>query len=201
MDLGFDMRTKIWSFFIVLFHLNMFLLQFIEDLAIIEVSFWRCMGSFYTIFSLLSSTVTNFIIHPLSVLDISIHQINASCLCSFKYRVNPDYSRHHLLSHVWTLKRCHFILLILLEVYFNSWIDVFIQCFISRDVFNKWQAQRWWAENYDKVMELYNVQRFNRQAVALPTPPRSEDEVSFQSYIDCTVCYQSCVFHVFLLRC
>ena len=44
-------------------------------------------------------------------------------------------------------------------------------------MFNKWQAQRWWAENYDKVMELYNVQRFNRQAVPLPTPPRSEDEV------------------------
>ncbi|KAF3452063.1 hypothetical protein FNV43_RR08159 [Rhamnella rubrinervis] len=46
----------------------------------------------------------------------------------------------------------------------------------SRELFNKWQAQRWWAENYDKVMELYNVQRFNRQAVPLPTPPRSEDE-------------------------
>ncbi|KAJ8646931.1 hypothetical protein MRB53_008679 [Persea americana] len=48
----------------------------------------------------------------------------------------------------------------------------------SRDIFNKWQAQRWWAENYDRVMELYNVQRFNRQAVPLPTPPRSEDESS-----------------------
>ncbi|KAL6335195.1 hypothetical protein AAG906_029423 [Vitis piasezkii] len=48
----------------------------------------------------------------------------------------------------------------------------------SREIFNKWQAQRWWAENYDKVMELYNVQRFNRQAVPLPTPPRSEDESS-----------------------
>lgn len=46
-------------------------------------------------------------------------------------------------------------------------------------MFNKWQAQRWWAENYDRVMELYNVQRFNRQAFPLPTPPRSEDEVSF----------------------
>ncbi|KAL5698293.1 Protein Brevis radix-like 2 [Ranunculus cassubicifolius] len=45
----------------------------------------------------------------------------------------------------------------------------------SREMFNKWQAQRWWAENYDKVMELYNVQRFNHQAVPLPTPPRSED--------------------------
>ncbi|RYQ88880.1 hypothetical protein Ahy_B09g095812 isoform B [Arachis hypogaea] len=48
----------------------------------------------------------------------------------------------------------------------------------SREMFNKWQAQRWWTENYDKVMELYNVQRFNQQAVPLPTPPRSEDESS-----------------------
>ncbi|KAL6008570.1 hypothetical protein ACLOJK_034083 [Asimina triloba] len=44
----------------------------------------------------------------------------------------------------------------------------------SREMFNKWEAQRWWGENYDRIMELYNVQRFNRQA--LPTPPRSEDE-------------------------
>jgi hypothetical protein len=51
---------------------------------------------------------------------------------------------------------------------------------ISREMFNKWQAQRWWAENYEKVMELYNVQRFNHQAVPLPTPPISEDEVSSQ---------------------
>ncbi|XP_057455101.1 protein Brevis radix-like 2 [Lotus japonicus] len=48
----------------------------------------------------------------------------------------------------------------------------------SREMFNKWQAQRWWAENYDKVMELYNVQRFDQNAVPLPTPPRSEDESS-----------------------
>ncbi|KAK1281420.1 Protein Brevis radix-like 4 [Acorus gramineus] len=48
----------------------------------------------------------------------------------------------------------------------------------SREMFNKWQAQRWWTDNYDKVMELYNVQRFNRQAVPLPTTPRSEDESS-----------------------
>ncbi|XP_052200387.1 protein Brevis radix-like 4 isoform X2 [Diospyros lotus] len=48
----------------------------------------------------------------------------------------------------------------------------------SRDMFNKWQAQRWWTENFDKVMELYNVQRLNRQAFPLPTPPRSEDECS-----------------------
>uniref|UniRef100_A0ACD5YFT8 Uncharacterized protein n=1 Tax=Avena sativa TaxID=4498 RepID=A0ACD5YFT8_AVESA len=48
----------------------------------------------------------------------------------------------------------------------------------SREMFNKWQAQRWWAENYDKVMELYNVQRFNHQSVPLPTAPKSEDESS-----------------------
>ncbi|KAF7843574.1 protein Brevis radix-like 2 [Senna tora] len=50
----------------------------------------------------------------------------------------------------------------------------------SREMFNKWQAQRWWAENFDKVMELYNVQRFNQQAVPLPTPPRSEDDQSLK---------------------
>lgn len=54
---------------------------------------------------------------------------------------------------------------------------------ISREMFNKWQAQRWWSENYDKVMELYNVQRFNQQAVPLPTPPRSEDEVSTHLFV------------------
>ncbi|KAJ4836849.1 Protein Brevis radix-like 3 [Turnera subulata] len=48
----------------------------------------------------------------------------------------------------------------------------------SREMFNKWQAQRWWAENYDKVMELYNVRQFNHQAAPFPTPPRSEDESS-----------------------
>lgn len=52
-------------------------------------------------------------------------------------------------------------------------------------MFNKLQAQRWWADNYDKVMELYNVQKLSRQAFPLPTPPRSQDEVSFftESYL------------------
>ncbi|XP_073042767.1 protein Brevis radix-like 1 isoform X1 [Primulina eburnea] len=43
----------------------------------------------------------------------------------------------------------------------------------SREMFNKWEAQRWWAENYDRIMELYNVQKFNQQACN--TPGRSED--------------------------
>ncbi|GMI81317.1 BREVIS RADIX-like 4 [Hibiscus trionum] len=48
----------------------------------------------------------------------------------------------------------------------------------SRDMFNKLQAQRWWSGNYDRIKELYNVQRLNRNAFALPTPPISEDESS-----------------------
>ncbi|XP_016200585.1 protein BREVIS RADIX-like [Arachis ipaensis] len=50
----------------------------------------------------------------------------------------------------------------------------------SREMFNKWQAQKWWGENYDRIMELYNVQRFNRQS--LNTPPRSEDEPRDSTY-------------------
>ncbi|GAB4857937.1 hypothetical protein Ancab_015842 [Ancistrocladus abbreviatus] len=49
----------------------------------------------------------------------------------------------------------------------------------SREMFNKYQAQRWWGENYDRIMELYNVQRFNQQA--LNTPSRSEDEAQRDS--------------------
>ncbi|KAL8456622.1 hypothetical protein ACS0TY_034742 [Phlomoides rotata] len=48
----------------------------------------------------------------------------------------------------------------------------------SREMFNKWQAQRWWAENSEKVLELYNVQRLNLQGCPLPTTPRSEDDSS-----------------------
>ncbi|KAI7751666.1 hypothetical protein M8C21_010553, partial [Ambrosia artemisiifolia] len=47
-----------------------------------------------------------------------------------------------------------------------------------REMFNKWQAQRWWSENCEKIMELYNVQRFNQQGVPLPSPPRSEAEIN-----------------------
>ncbi|GMH03791.1 hypothetical protein Nepgr_005630 [Nepenthes gracilis] len=46
----------------------------------------------------------------------------------------------------------------------------------SRELFNKWQAQRWWAENSDKIIELYNVQRFKQQTVPFPAPSRSKDE-------------------------
>lgn len=60
-----------------------------------------------------------------------------------------------------------------------KYLIVFCLCvIISREMFDKWQAQRWWSENCEKIMELYNVQRFNQQGVPLPSPPRSEDEVS-----------------------
>ncbi|GJX99192.1 Brevis radix-like protein 2 [Tanacetum coccineum] len=54
----------------------------------------------------------------------------------------------------------------------------------SREMFNKWQAQRWWSENSEKIMELYNVQHFNQQGVPLPSPPRSEDESSITESIE-----------------
>ncbi|CAH8306151.1 unnamed protein product [Eruca vesicaria subsp. sativa] len=45
----------------------------------------------------------------------------------------------------------------------------------SREMFDKWQAQRWWTENSEKVMELYNVKQFNQESEPHPT---SEDGVS-----------------------
>nr|VDC61919.1 unnamed protein product [Brassica rapa] len=47
----------------------------------------------------------------------------------------------------------------------------------SREMFDKWEAQKWWGENFEKVMELYNVPQLNKQSVPVPTaPPRSKDE-------------------------
>ncbi|KAJ0981192.1 hypothetical protein J5N97_009447 [Dioscorea zingiberensis] len=51
----------------------------------------------------------------------------------------------------------------------------------SREMFNKWQAQRWWAENHEKVMELYNVQGTNHPP---PTLPGSEDESSKKEMVN-----------------
>ncbi|XP_051129806.1 protein Brevis radix-like 1 [Andrographis paniculata] len=50
----------------------------------------------------------------------------------------------------------------------------------SREMFNKWQAQRWWGENFDRIMELYNVQKFHQQV--MNTPGRSEDGGRDSSY-------------------
>src|SRR4051812_21812805 len=43
-------------------------------------------------------------------------------------------------------------------------------------MFNKWEAQRWWGENYDRVVELYNVQTFRQQG--LSTPSSSVDDAT-----------------------
>uniref|UniRef100_A0A0A9F2Q1 BRX domain-containing protein n=1 Tax=Arundo donax TaxID=35708 RepID=A0A0A9F2Q1_ARUDO len=47
----------------------------------------------------------------------------------------------------------------------------------SREMFNKWEAQRWWGENYDRVVELYNVQTFSRQQ-GFSTPSSSVDDAA-----------------------
>lgn len=99
-----------------------------------------------------------------------------------------------VISWILKLQQCNYQLLLFFHSKVSCWLPgeliyPFVNL-ISREMFNKWQAQRWWAENYDKVMELYNVQRFNRQAVPLPTPPRSEDEVSF---------FSACIFDLFVV--
>jgi hypothetical protein len=44
----------------------------------------------------------------------------------------------------------------------------------SREMYDKWQAQKWWNDNNERIMELYNVRR-----QVLPTPSRTDDgEVS-----------------------
>jgi len=44
-------------------------------------------------------------------------------------------------------------------------------------MFNKWEAQRWWGENYDRVVELYNVQTFSGQQ-GISTPTSSIDDAA-----------------------
>uniref|UniRef100_A0A453FX55 BRX domain-containing protein n=1 Tax=Aegilops tauschii subsp. strangulata TaxID=200361 RepID=A0A453FX55_AEGTS len=53
----------------------------------------------------------------------------------------------------------------------------------SREMYYKWQAQRWCGDNNERIMELYNVRRFTRQV--LPDPPRDDDdaEVSAQGFV------------------
>jgi hypothetical protein len=44
----------------------------------------------------------------------------------------------------------------------------------SREMYDKQQAQKWWSDNSERIMELYNVRR-----QVLSTPARSDDgEVS-----------------------
>jgi len=62
----------------------------------------------------------------------------------------------------------------------------------SREMYDKWQAQKWWGDNNERIMELYNVRRFSRQV--LPTPPRSDDgEVSGCRCL--CACMHACLSH------
>nr|CAB3485650.1 unnamed protein product [Digitaria exilis] len=46
----------------------------------------------------------------------------------------------------------------------------------SREMFNKWEAQRWWGENYDRIVELYNVVTFSGRQQGCSTPVSSVDD-------------------------
>ncbi|KAJ1272609.1 hypothetical protein BS78_06G216200 [Paspalum vaginatum] len=46
----------------------------------------------------------------------------------------------------------------------------------SREMFNKWEAQRWWGENYDRIVELYNVVTFSGRQQGCSTPMSSVDD-------------------------
>ncbi|XP_062185416.1 protein Brevis radix-like 2 [Phragmites australis] len=46
----------------------------------------------------------------------------------------------------------------------------------SREMFNKWEAQRWWGENYDRIVELYNVLTFSGRQQGGSTPASSVDD-------------------------
>ena len=43
-------------------------------------------------------------------------------------------------------------------------------------MFNKWEAQRWWGENYDRIVELYNLQTFICRQKGGTTPKSSVDD-------------------------
>jgi hypothetical protein len=43
-------------------------------------------------------------------------------------------------------------------------------------MFNKWEAQRWWGENYDRIVELYNVVTFSGRQQGCSTPASSVDD-------------------------
>lgn len=47
----------------------------------------------------------------------------------------------------------------------------------SREFFSEGQAQHWWAENYDKIMTLYNVHTHHKvESPAVPTLLKSDQE-------------------------
>ncbi|KAK3141607.1 hypothetical protein QOZ80_4BG0336050 [Eleusine coracana subsp. coracana] len=46
----------------------------------------------------------------------------------------------------------------------------------SREMFDKGEAQRWWGENYDRIVELYNVMTFSGRQQGNSTPASSVDD-------------------------
>lgn len=62
-------------------------------------------------------------------------------------------------------------------------------------MFNKWEAQRWWGENYDRIVELYNVQTFSgrQQGGSTPTSSVDDSHLVSQSVHACTS-QKQCLF-------
>ncbi|CDY33082.1 BnaC06g06970D [Brassica napus] len=89
------------------------------------------------------------------------------------------------------LKRIRFSSTIVLSICFISSFWVMMRTFFllccSREMFDKWQAQRWWTENSEKVMELYNVKQFNQESEPLPTPASEDGGSQIQSAKDSPV--------------
>ncbi|KAF0892295.1 hypothetical protein E2562_014861 [Oryza meyeriana var. granulata] len=56
----------------------------------------------------------------------------------------------------------------------------------SREIFNKWEAQRWWGENYDRIVELYNVQTFSGRQQGVSTPTSSVDDSALRESSFCS---------------
>jgi hypothetical protein len=58
-------------------------------------------------------------------------------------------------------------------------------------MFNKWEAQRWWGENYDRIVELYNVVMFSGRQQGCSTPVSSVDDLALVGVatVHCIRCF------------
>ena len=56
--------------------------------------------------------------------------------------------------------------------------------FSSKEDFRRCEAQKWYIENYDKIVELYNVERTSGEASCLITRPEGEEDVVSLSVVN-----------------
>ena len=63
-------------------------------------------------------------------------------------------------------------------------VTYFRYLFSSKEDFRKCDAQKLWIENYDKIVELYNVERTSGEASCLITRPKGEEDVVSLSVVN-----------------